>query len=578
MPLIQVENLTIRYPTRRSPALRDISFSVEQGEAILLLGPSGGGKSTLALALTGLIPHTIAADAEGRVCVNDTELLAPDARPGQLTQRVGIVFQDPESQFSTLTVADEVAFGLENLAIPYDQMDRKIDAALAKVGLQNERSRRLDHLSGGQKQKLALACALAMEPQVLILDEPTANLDPEATGSFFRLLDGLRGASLTLILIEHKLDNCMHLVERVLLLNHEGRLMADGEPRKIFGDYWRAIQEWGIWLPQVTEVALMLDYKPGFEPPLRLDDGVQHFKARLPLIVRRQPETWESPGTHPAAGARAAVVDHLTHTYPNGVKALDEVSLSVPVGDFLAILGPNGAGKTTLAAHMAGILSAPRDKVQLFGFDVADLSPAQRAERVGFVFQNPEHQFVTDRVDTELGYSLRLRSRRDRRPAGEIEKRVEELLGLLDLQDLGPANPFTLSQGQKRRLSVGTMLSVGQRLLVLDEPTFGQDRRSSTKIMQTLADLNHMGVTIVVITHDMRLVAHWATSAALLVEGKMIYHGAARDLFYQDVLLVQAGLWPPPLFDLTLSLRRWQHDFPDLMTVDEYVAAFRQEA
>jgi len=570
MPAIEVENLTVRYPTRRKPALRGVSFSVEQGESLMLLGPSGGGKSTLALCLNGLIPHSINAEVEGvvRVGGHDTR----QAKPGQLSQDVGIVFQDPESQFSTLTVADEVAFGLENLAVLRGLMDPRIDEALGKVGLLDERSRRLDRLSGGQKQRLMLACALAMDTPVLILDEPTSNLDPEATNRFFRTLGGLRDER-TLILIEHKLDACIHLVDRVLLLDGEGELVADGPPREVFSRYRRQIEQWGIWLPQVTELVLRLNPASDAMLPLRLDEAVEHFKKRLPYEAA-SPE--EPPGTGPliAPGARAFVLDKLSHTYPNGVKALDEVSLSVPVGDFLALVGPNGSGKTTLAAHLSGILQPEPGRVKLFGFEVTDLSVAELTERVGYVFQNPEHQFVTDRVADELAYSLRARLGRAGLASVEVSQRVDELLTLLGLEDLGPANPFTLSQGQKRRLSVGTMLAVGQRLLVLDEPTFGQDRRSSLKLMRTLQDLNRRGVTIVMITHDMRLAADYTRNAALLLDGRLVYHGPTRALFRQDMLLIRAGLWPPELFDLSLELQRWQADFPDLMTVNDFIAAF----
>jgi energy-coupling factor transport system ATP-binding protein len=577
MPLIEVENLTVHYPNRRNPTLRGVSFSVEAGESVLLLGPSGGGKSTLALCLNGLIPQRIRADVDGTVHVGGLDTRT--ANPGQLALQANVVFQDPDSQLSTLTVADEVAFGLESLGAPPETMDARIDQALGKLGLLNERSRRLDQLSMGEKQRLGLACALAMDTPALVLDEPTSHLDPETTQRFYREL-GYSHDERTLILIEHKLDACIHLIDRVLLLNPDGRLVGDGPPREVFSKLRRAIDEWGMWAPQVTEVTLRLDQSPLVKPPLRLDETVEFFKTRLPLTAASPEEPHGTPPLH-APSARAFVVDKLSYTYPKGdAKALDEISLSVPAGDFLALLGPNGSGKTTLATHLAGILEPPPGKVKLFGFDVNELAATELTERVGYVFQNPEHQFVTNRAGEELAYSLRARTPllRGRRPLMIDEAaRVEELLSTLGLTGLDAADPYTLSLGQKRRLSLSAMLAVNHRLLVLDEPTLGQDRRSARNLMQLLQDLNRGGVTIVVITQDMRLVAGYTRNSALLIDGKLAYHGPTRALFHQDILLIQAGLWPPPLFDLTLELQRWQADFPNLMTVDDYVTAFEEQ-
>jgi energy-coupling factor transport system ATP-binding protein len=360
----------------------------------------------------------------------------------------------------------------------------------------------------------------------------------------------------------------------VLLLNDEGRLMAHGPPREVFSKYHSAIDTWGVWLPQVSELALHLDHNPDVELPLRLDEAIEHFKQRLPLIAATPVEP---SGTRPlhAPGARAFVVNRLSYTYPKReVAALDEVSLSVPAGDFLALLGPNGAGKTTLAAHLAGILKAEPGTVQLFGFDANDLSVADVAERVSYVFQNPEHQFLTERVEDEVAYSPRARQGRGRRPHVTVEQRVEEVLAQLGLDALAAANPFTLSYGQQRRLSTGAMVAAAPRLLIVDEPTLGQDRRTTRGLMDLLRNLNRGGMTIVLITQDMRLAASATRNAALLIDGKLTYHGPTRALFREDVLLVQAGLWPPELFDLSLALQRWQADFPVLMTVDDYLTAF----
>jgi energy-coupling factor transport system ATP-binding protein len=246
-------------------------------------------------------------------------------------------------------------------------------------------------------------------------------------------------------------------------------------------------------------------------------------------------------------------IAHLTFAYPGGAPVLNDVNLRVPEGEFAVLVGPNGSGKSTLAALAMGLRPPPAGAVTLFGRDVRGLTTAEIAERAGYVFQNPEHQFVADSVADELAYSLRAR----RRPEAEIARTVRALLARFSLDGLAEANPFTLSQGQKRRLSVATMLAVGQRLLILDEPTFGQDRLGAARLMGLLGELNRDGVTLLIITHDMRLVAEWAQRVHVLAGGRILFSGSPADLFARSDVLRAARLLPPPLVELRERL-----DFP----------------
>ncbi len=550
---VEVNNLTVRYPLRREPAIRNVSFRVAQGETLLILGPSGSGKSTLALALDGLIPHDIEAEVSGTIRVAGIDTL--NASPGEITRRVGVVFQDPEAQFCTLTVADEVAFGLENLGIPRADMDTRIKEALATVGMSGMGGRSLRRLSGGEKQRLALAAILAMRPDILILDEPTANLDPQATADFFRVLEPLKGKR-TILIIEHKLDECIRLVDRALVFSPDGALLADEEPRALFSDEAKinVLRQYGIWIPEVTEWALGLR-----------DEGVEIHS--LPMTLEEALALAESlrigaDGIRPRVERKAFRRDSLavdirslSFSYPRQEKpALESAQLQVPEGSMFALLGPNGSGKSTLAAHIMAIREPPQGKVFIFGEDVspkAGMTLARLTELVGYVFQDPEHQFVTDTVYDELAYGLRVR----RWPDAEIDARVRELLEDFHLVRLSRANPFTLSQGQKRRLSVATMLAVGQRLLVLDEPTFGQDRLTTEQMIARWRRLQGQGVTILFITHDMRLVLDVADLVAVLFAGRTIYQGDAESLYGKDDLLEFANLLPPPLYTLERVLR-----------------------
>lgn len=537
---------------------------MDQGEAILILGPSGCGKSTLTLCLNGLIPHTIGGEMTGQVLIAGRS--TRETSVGELARQVGIVFQDPESQFCTLTVEDEVAFGLENLGLPQGRMGERIEAALAQVGLAGEQATRLDRLSGGMKQRLALACLLAMQPQILVLDEPTSNLDPQGSREFFPTLEGLRRHR-TILIIEHKLDELIHLVDRVLILSPEGKILAQGEPRQVFADEALRLEEYGIWLPQVAELALRLGITP---LPLMVDEAAAALAGRPYDSRAVMPE--RTTGKPP--GKPAIEVKDLDFTYPNGTVALRGASLTVAEGDFFALLGPNGSGKTTLANLVINILRPPPGRVRVLGHDVTEMSIYELTQAVGYVFQNPEHQFVADTVYDEMAYSLRARGVEEE----AIRERVEPLLAGFGLMPYARINPFALSQGQKRRLSVATMLVVGQRILILDEPTFGQDRLTARRLMERLQALNAVGVTVIIITHDMRLVAEYARQVAVLLDGRVVYQGPAKDLYHDEELLGRTNLASPPLYELSRRLKeRGAPAFPDLMTVDEFCLVFGNE-
>ena len=486
--MIRVQNLTVRYPRSPRAAPQGLSLKVNPGETVLLLGPSGCGKSTLAYVLTGLVPHDLYARVEGRVEVAGRN---PQAEPpGRMAVHVGYLLQDPEASFATLVVEDEVAFGLENLRVPRAEMEVRVARALAAVGMEAFRHRRLDTLSGGEAQRVALAALLAMQQPILVLDEPTANLDPQGTRDFFDTLGRLRGRH-TLLLIEHKVDACLHLVDRVVMLDETGRVLAQGPPRPTLEAHRDHALRAGLWLPQDLDprAAFRVDFSQGF-PRLRTDPP-------------------------------AVAMQNVSFGYPGAAPLLRDITLTIPQGDFLAVVGPNGAGKSTLAHLMLGLKRPQQGRVRLFGHDVQGLSPRALIRYAGLVFQNPEHQFVTERVWDELAYTLRVHGWDEAR----IRSRVTELLERFRLTAFANHNPFRLSQGQKRRLSVGTMLAGGPRLLIFDEPTFGQDRNTAYALMDLMLDLNREGVTIVFITHDLRLVRQYARHVLALEKGRVVFHG-----------------------------------------------------
>ena len=550
--------LSFTYSTRLRPALTDLSFDVSPGETVLVLGPSGSGKSTLTLCLDGLIPHLVEGDYAGDVTV--AGLVVKDTPVSVLAGRTGLVFQDPDSQFCTLTVDDEIAFGLENLQAPPGEIEQAIDTALDVVRLSGLRGRPLAGLSGGEKQRVALAAVLAMGPRLLVLDEPSANLDPAATTELLEIVRSLAADRRhTILLIEHKLDEVINWVDSVLVLDGEGGLLFRGDPREAFYDRRADLSAIGVWRPQTVELVAGLQ-EAGWEVPGE-PLGVTETAAALQATPRLTGRLAAAGPAKDAAGPGSAEagplieVRDLSYTYRDGHPALDHVSLSLFRQDFLAIAGANGAGKTTLGSLLCGILSPPKDTVLLDGADAAGLPAWAVADKVGYVFQNPEHQFVAATVRGELVFSLDPRSRgRAGHLSSEQDRLVDGWLERLDLLKLAEANPFSLSQGQKRRLSVAAMLIRGCPVLILDEPTLGQDAVQSARLMEMMVEFQQAGGTVAMITHDMRIVADFASRVLVLGEGRVVYSGDPAGLFARPDVVEGARLALPAVAQVGLRL------------------------
>jgi energy-coupling factor transport system ATP-binding protein len=607
---IAVTGLRLRYPETGQVVLKGVNLRLRRGEVKLLLGPSGAGKSSLALTLNGLIPHQMEGEIRGTVEVFGES--TQEATVSWLTSQVGMVFQDPEAQIATLTVEDEVAFGMENLLVAPEAMPVRIAAALRRVGLESMEQRSTEALSGGQKQRLALASALAMGASVLVFDEPTANLDPAGASEFFSLLARLKSEGATILIIEHNLDELIPYVDSLDVLDSEGIIAASGTPREILQIESDRLEVLGVWKPQVSELAdalhkrgvdilpypLTVDEAAGALQPVlnrtqpahvqhSMDDGREFAAQRAPRssmddggqprsssadvrsgdVEGYRPSSIDERGALWAANSRPSStisIEDLTYTFPDGTEALRGASLRIEQGAFHAIVGPNGSGKTTLARHMVGLLRTQQGAVRVLGDEVGRLSPGELSRRVAYVFQNPEHQFVTLNVYDELAYSLRARGISE----AKTTEAVERLLKQFGLEERRRSNPFSLSQGQKRRLSVATMLALEPQVLILDEPTFGQDRRNARRIMEHLRELNSKGVTIVIITHDMKLVAEYATSLSIMVDGQVVFEGPPLEAFDDDALMGAASLVPPPIFSLSRRLLDLQPDFPLLASVE----------
>jgi energy-coupling factor transporter ATP-binding protein EcfA2 len=572
-PLLELDRVSIRHEGAPRSTPVDVSFAVARGEVVLLLGPSGCGKSTLTLALDGLVPHAVPAELDGTVRVAGLD--SREHPVGVLSEHVAMVFQDPDAQIVTGTVLDEVCFAPENQQASVDEVLARAERALKLVGLWDRRRENPDRLSGGGRQRLAIACALAMAAPVLVLDEPTANLDPAGIDEVYAVLRELADErDHAVVLVEHNLDAAVDIVDRVIVLDAEGRLVIDGPARETFRERADELVALGVWLPVSTLAALRLrdagvhldplpltpaelgaalDALPVLPAPLSASSPV-----RSTALSPRPTLTWPGPvdpvtdasatrsAQAPAIRARGLSVRRGGR---RGPVVVHEVDLDVASGDFLAIVGTNGAGKTSLLQSLAGVLPAPAGSVDVLGIDPARADARERARRIGFVFQNPEHQFIASTVGEELAQGLRLQGADD----DAINTAVDRMLRRFGLDELREQHPFLLSGGQKRRLSVGTALIAGAPVLALDEPTFGQDRARASELLDMLRALNDEGTTVVVVTHDLQLVADYASHIAVLADGRLLGVGEAADVL-AGPLIEQAGLRHPALARATRGL------------------------
>jgi len=454
-----------------------VSFDLDPGHCLLVVGPSGSGKSTLALALAGLVPSELPGEWRGRLTVGGFEVASDPSARGGIGGRVGLLFQDPDRQLVMERVEDDVAFGLENRGWPWGEMLARVPDALAEVGLQGFERRRSIRLSGGEQQRLALAGVLAPRPGLLILDEPTANLDPEGAALLFDEIAALKaGGRATLVLIEHQADLAWPLADRVLALASDGSPLAFGPPAGVLSQHGEALRSAGLWLP---------------------DDRA----ARIPRA-----------GGPSDTGQPVVEAVAVSFAFDHGQPVISRASITIRRGDRAAIVGRNGSGKSTLGRLLVGLLRPTTGTVRLGGDDPARLPADDLARRAGYAFQDPERQFLASTVRDEVTIGLRPTE----------SDAVDELMAQLGLplDRFADRSPYRLSGGEQRRLSLACMLARRPDLLVLDEPTFGQDRHGHDALLAILRDRVDAGSAVLAMTHDRRFVAAFADRVLEMRDGR----------------------------------------------------------
>lgn len=566
MGIVEVKNLSYTYPNASKPAIEDISISIDAGEFLLLTGPSGCGKTTFCRALNGLIPKFYNGTLTGSVHIAGLDVAEHSTM--ELARHIGLIFQNPDNQIFALTVEKDIAFGLENLGIAKAEMIKEIDWAAKTTGIDSLRLRATHELSGGQKQRLTIASVLAMHPSIIVMDEPTSFLDPVGAEHIFDVLDRLnKDYGMTIIIIEHRIDIAAKYVNRIIVFDN-GRVRSDGKPGLILAQEDTRLL--GVGIPRILALAKRFDdHETRFsELPLTSDQ----FYEQITVCLREQEfrskksripqDMLDLVGEHhhsPLIQARNIVFD-----YPGSVHALRDVDLTINHGDYVAIMGENGAGKTTLVKHFNGLLRPKEGQVFMDGEDISKQSVAQLARRVGLVFQNPDDQLFEESVEKEIAFALRNFGMNEE----SIKKRVTWALNLLDLERYRESSPFILSGGERKRVALASVLAWDPDVLVLDEPTIGQDYGQKERLRHFLSQLRTQGKTVVIVTHDVEFVAESQPNIVLMAGGKIVAEGSTKSIMNQTELLAQCSVAQPEITRLFNDLA--SYGLPkDVVGVDE---------
>ena len=533
---IVFDHLSFSYQNTSIPALQDISGEMSRGSFTMVMGHSGAGKSTLCCAINGLVPRFLRGDYAGGVIVEGME--AGKNIVPEMAQVVGIVLQDFEAQLFSTNVELEMAFGLENKCLPRTAMEERIDTYMRVVGLEELRKRDTATLSGGQKQRLAIGSVLAMETPVLVMDEPTTDIDPEGRRHILSLIRTLRVGERTLVVTDLDAEAAVQ-ADQVWLLK-DGQLAAQGTPVEILTDS-SLIESCGV-RPLATVALFQAMNWPG--QPLTVEAAVAEIESRR-LICPRRPECRAiSTLTN---GKVILEARNLSYRYPSGdINALNDIALTINEGDFVAMLGQNGSGKTTLAKHFNGLLKPTVGDMLIRGRPVNDYRRHKLAREVGYVFQNPDHQIFASTVREEVAFGPRILGM-DRKT---LERNIAESLDATGLSGFEDKNPFLLNRGERQRVAVASILAVKPAVIILDEPTTGLDYVHQRDTMEMLKRLNPLGHTIIIITHAMWIAEAYARRSILMKEGRILLDGSTPTVFSDENMLAASSLAPSDLIRL----------------------------
>jgi energy-coupling factor transport system ATP-binding protein len=559
---IEFKDVSFTYAGSKEAAIKNINLTVKKGELLLITGPSGAGKTTLCRCLNGLVPHFYTGDMEGSVIVKGMN--TKDETIGRLSAYVGLLFQDPLSQLVCPTVADEIAFGCENLGVPREEIVKRVEECLDLMRLRGYEDREPSTLSGGEQQACALASIVAMRPSIYVLDEPTSNLDPIGSHTVLMAITELaKREKKTMVIVEHKIEELAPIVDRMVVMN-KGHIIIDDTPRKVLQES-ELLEEIGLKPPQVTVLCnrLSKSLNMDFGFPITLEEAYSKLSDLLRKRAKRSIQKEQKSQELFQFKDPIIKIKELWHIYPGGVVALKNVNLEVYRGDFLAIVGQNGCGKTTLVKHFNGLLKPTKGKVYIDGVDVETQTTAQLSRKVGIIFQNPDLQIVKSTVREEVAFALKNLGL----PEEEIRQRTINALEAVGLKHAIDKDPHELSKGEKQKLNFASVIAMRPEVLVIDEVTTGHDYKEARSLMNLAKNLHEEGKTIILITHDMSLVAEYASRVIIMHQGDILYDGPVRDAFTKTDILKKSFLSPPQIIRLKILLGDYISE--NILTVEE---------
>ncbi len=576
-PIIELRDVSFSYSAEAEPALSHVSLAINEGEFVGVIGPSGAGKSTLAAMMSGAIPHHYQGKLYGATLVDGHDTC--EVTLTDISRVVGSVLQDIDAQMVASSVEDEMLFGLENFGVPHDQIEDRITQTLETVGIAHLRDREIAKLSGGQKQKVAIAAILALAPRVLVMDEPTAALDPASSTMVFETLRQVNKlAGITVVVIEQKVALLCKYCERVLVLS-EGQLAYDGEPHEVFG-HARELRAMGVDSPRVARIANSLlehGIVNKIDRPCLSVDEAKEFIREIVGEAGQQKETVtgcgqsaptsgnshllqaagdatapsrHKPASRPHAEGTDPVVDvqHVSFAYPNRGDTLNDLTMQVYPGELVGLIGQNGAGKTTFTKLLNGLFKPKSGSVRIAGYDTREVPTSTIASQCATLFQNPDRQLCKDTVLEEVAFGLTLHGT----PEDEARERAAKVIERFGLP--ADESPFSLSRGERQMVALASVVVLEPKVVLLDEPTSGLDYRECMTVMETVSRMAEHGCAVIMVCHDMEVVSDFAERVVVMTKGGIVGRGEADAIFGDDDLMAAAYVEPPQVIALSKEL------------------------
>ena len=566
-----LEKVSYIYPNAKETVLKDISLTINKGEFLGIIGATGAGKTTLCLALTGIVPQFYGGRFFGKIVIAGLDSLEHPV--SELASHVGIVFEDPEVQITATSVENEIAFALENLCVPREEILRRIPIVLKSVRLEGFEKKNPQELSGGQKQRLAIAAALALQPDLLILDEPTSQLDPIGSQEVFTTVRELKQElGVTIVMVSHAAEEMAEFCDRIALLS-EGKLIAVGTPDEIYAEV-DLLQQNKLRPPEVSQAFNLIRQK-GInisKIPVTLQSGIEALSLLRSQNQVLPPPEFRSPNFHNPNSNKPPVlsVKNLRHTYDDGTEALKNISLDVYEGEYVLIVGQNGAGKSTLVKHFLNLLKPTAGKVLVRDRDTRELSVSELAQSIGYLAQNPDNQIFNTTVEKEVAFALPFLGY----DSEAVKQETSRSLKAMQLWEHRNSHPLSLPKGERGRIVIAALLAINPEIIIFDEPTTGQDYQGASSILDVSRQLHQMGKTVIVITHHLYLMPDYADRAIVMGKGTILLDAPLRQAYHQTDLLESTYLTPPQSVVLSQTLSKISGQEYPLITPKEFANCF----